>query len=105
MLVAMGCAVFVLASREAGMSTGDSSRVIQGVATGIGFIGAGTIVKHLRGDEIHGLTSAASIWLTSAIGISIGLGQLWMPLVAVLSAVIVLSFVERLERTLGLEQR
>jgi putative Mg2+ transporter-C (MgtC) family protein len=105
MLVAMGCAIFVLAAREAGVSVGDSSRVIQGVATGIGFIGGGTIVKHLRGDEVHGLTSAASIWLTSALGISIGLGQLWLPLVAVVSAFIVLSFVERLERAFGLEQR
>src|SRR4051794_33486304 len=54
MLVSMGCAIFVLSSREGGMPLVDASRVIQGVATGIGFIGAGTIVKHLRSDQIHG---------------------------------------------------
>jgi putative Mg2+ transporter-C (MgtC) family protein len=52
--------------------------VVQGVAAGIGFIGAGTILKLTEREEIKGLTTAASIWLTAAVGIAAGLGPLWL---------------------------
>ena len=58
------------------MSTNDVSRVIQGVATGIGFIGAGAILKRKDDSEIQGLTTAAGIWLTAAAGLAAGLGRL-----------------------------
>src|SRR5947209_3946565 len=64
MLVAMGSAMFVLVPLEAGMKVADLSRIIQGLAAGIGFLGAGTIVKLSDSSQVKGLTSAASIWLT-----------------------------------------
>jgi putative Mg2+ transporter-C (MgtC) family protein len=98
MLVALGSALFVLYPAESGMASADLSRVIQGVATGIGFIGAGTILKRADGSEVHGLTTAASIWLTGAIGLAVGAGQLWIPLVAVACAWMILSLLGRFER-------
>jgi putative Mg2+ transporter-C (MgtC) family protein len=73
------------------MSIADSSRVFQGIATGIGFIGAGTILKLAEQEEIKGLTTAASIWLTAAIGTAVGVGSLWLPMLGTLLALIILS--------------
>ncbi|MFT5534094.1 MAG: putative Mg2+ transporter-C (MgtC) family protein [Burkholderiaceae bacterium] len=75
MLVALGAALFVLVPLQAGTSQADMSRVLQGVIAGIGFLGAGAIIKHNDGNDIRGLTTAASIWLTAAIGIAAGLGR------------------------------
>jgi putative Mg2+ transporter-C (MgtC) family protein len=93
MLVSIGAALFVLVPQFAGMAMSDLSRVVQGIAAGIGFLGAGTILK--AGDEahLHGLTTAAGIWMTAAIGVTAGMGR---ELTAVLSAVLaasVLAFV------------
>jgi len=96
MLVALGSAVFVLFPMEEGMSIGDLGRVIQGVAAGIGFIGAGTILKRADADEISGLTTAASIWLTSAIGLAVGAGHLWLPIVVAACAWSILHVMARL---------
>ena len=63
-LVAMGAALFAIAPLEAGMTISDAGRVFQGIATGIGFIGAGTILKLTEQQEIKGLTTAAGLWLT-----------------------------------------
>ena len=75
MLVALGAALFVLVPLQAGTSQADMSRVLQGVIAGIGFLGAGAIIKHNDGNDIRGLTTAASIWLTAAIGIAAGMGR------------------------------
>ena len=75
MLVAMGAALFVLLSQQAGMPPSDLSRVIQGVIAGIGFLGAGTILKGDDEDKVRGLTTAAGIWLTAAIGVAAGMGH------------------------------
>ncbi len=98
-LVALGSAVFTLAVLEAGGGGDALSRVIQGIATGIGFIGAGTILKPDR-DESHvkGLTTAAGVWLTAAIGMGIGAGLVWLPVIATLLALIVVAVLGRLER-------
>jgi putative Mg2+ transporter-C (MgtC) family protein len=96
MLVALGAALFVLFPAEAGMEVADLSRVIQGVATGIGFIGAGTILKRADGEQVEGLTTAASIWLTGAIGMSVGAGQLWLSVVCAVSAWVILYALQRL---------
>lgn len=76
MLVALGSALFVVASLEFGMSSSDLSRVIQGLATGIGFIEGGAIFKLNEEREITGLTTAAGIWLTAAVGVAVGDGAL-----------------------------
>jgi putative Mg2+ transporter-C (MgtC) family protein len=74
MLVSMGATVFVLAIIERGGSSADVSRVIQGIVTGIGFLGAGTILKQEVGHRVKGLTTAADIWVTAAIGTAVGAG-------------------------------
>jgi putative Mg2+ transporter-C (MgtC) family protein len=99
MLVALGAALFVLFPVEEGMPVADVSRVIQGVATGIGFIGAGTILKRQDGEDVQGLTTAASIWLTAAIGLAVGGGHLWLPIVSTAVALIILSVFGRFNRT------
>ncbi len=97
MLVALGAALFVLFPAEAGMDIADLSRVIQGVATGIGFIGAGTILKRAESEHVEGLTTAASIWLTGAIGMSVGAGQLWLSALCAISAWIILYVLARFD--------
>jgi putative Mg2+ transporter-C (MgtC) family protein len=94
MLVALGAAVFTTAPLEGGMETSDLSRVYQGIATGIGFIGAGTILKLTNQEEIRGLTTAASLWLTAAVGMSVAAGPLWLPAIGAILAFVILS-VER----------
>ncbi len=81
-LVALGSAVFILETVDnaQGMSTEGTSRVIQGVVTGVGFLGAGSILRGTTDESVRGLTTAASIWLAAATGIACGLAQ-W-PLVA-----------------------
>jgi putative Mg2+ transporter-C (MgtC) family protein len=98
MLVALGSALFVMFPAEAGMQMEDLSRVIQGVATGIGFIGAGTILKRADVEEVQGLTTAASVWLTAAIGLAVGGGQLWLPLIGASCAWVILSVMTRFHR-------
>lgn len=79
-LVASGAAVFVLAAAGSGMAPDAVSRVIQGLVTGIGFLGAGAILKRSQTWEIQGLTTAAGIWVTAAIGVTVGLGGLGLAL-------------------------
>src|SRR6185436_20660140 len=97
MLVALGAALFVLFPAEAGMDIADLSRVIQGVATGIGFIGAGTILKRTESEHVEGLTTAASIWLTGAIGMAVGAGQVWLSALCAISAWVILFGLAKLE--------
>lgn len=92
-LVALGSALATIAVSELGLGTGvhDAnalSRVIQGVITGIGFLGAGVIIRGQTEDKVKGLTTAASIWVTSAIGVVCGIGA-WR--IAVIALVIVLA--------------
>ncbi|HJQ84691.1 MAG TPA: MgtC/SapB family protein [Candidatus Binatia bacterium] len=101
MVVALGSALFVMAARETGMAAGDLSRVVQGIATGIGFVGAGAILKSTDHLEVHGLTTAATIWLTSAVGMAVGSGALWLPTVGVALALLILSVLRRIEHHMG----
>ena len=98
MLVSVSSALFVLAPLEAGMSSSDVTRVIQGVAAGIGFIGAGAILKDGNDREIQGLTTAAGIWLTAAVGLATGLGRLGPAAISVVLAWIILHILARLEQ-------
>lgn len=97
MLVCLGTAVGVLACSGVGMDMDGLSRVIQGIVTGIGFIGAGTILKLTEQREIEGLTTAAGLWMTAAIGVAVGLGALGIAVIATVLTVIVLAL-------LGLEE-
>ena len=68
-LVALGSAIGVLAAAQVG-GPGDATRAMQGILTGIGFLGAGVIIRTASGSHIHGLTTAASTWLTACLGIA-----------------------------------
>lgn len=105
-IVALGAALVVLVSQHpAGAAPDAASRVIQGVITGIGFLGAGVILRNPAGKKVHGLTTAAAIWLTACIGIACGLGA-W-PLVGttVVLIALILSFGGKLEHALSLRYR
>jgi putative Mg2+ transporter-C (MgtC) family protein len=96
MLVAMGAALFVLVPQQGGMQVADMSRVIQGIVAGIGFLGAGAIIKNHENDNVHGLTTAAGVWMTAAIGIACGLGRESTAVISTLLALAVLALVPKL---------
>ena len=98
MLVSMGAALFVLVASQAGMQDAELSRVLQGVIAGIGFLGAGTILKTEQEDKVRGLTTAAGIWLTAAIGVAAGLGREATAVLSTLLALGVLALVPALVR-------
>ena len=91
-LVASGTTVFILGCLGAGMSNHSDgiSRVIQGIITGIGFVGAGSILKRETERNIQGVTTSAGIWMTAAIGVAVGLGGLGLAIMATALALIVL---------------
>jgi len=101
MLVTLGTAVFVLACSGVGMSSDGLSRVIQGIVTGIGFIGAGSILKLSEERDVQGLTTAAGVWMTAAIGVAVGLGSLGVALLSTFFTLVILSLAGRLEHKGG----
>jgi putative Mg2+ transporter-C (MgtC) family protein len=108
-LVCLGPAVFILACSESEFTADGLSRVIQGILAGIGFIGAGSILKTNEKQDVHvhGLTTAAGIWMTAAIGVAIGLGRLGIALLSTLFILIILTLARKLEhrrRELAIKQ-
>lgn len=109
MLVGVGAALFVLAGNFAwseiafGNALGvvlDPSRVVAYVVTGIGFLGAGTIIKH--GVSVRGLTTAASLWVVAAIGVTVAAGDYGLGIVATAAVLLSLWPVRELARLVGL---
>ena len=98
MLVTLGAAVFVLAPLSVDMSAEQVSRVIQGVATGIGFIGGGAVLKLAAEREILGLTTAATIWLATAVGIAVGMGRIGFAAIVVALSWVILAVIGRFSR-------
>jgi putative Mg2+ transporter-C (MgtC) family protein len=96
MLVAMGAALFVLVPQQGGMQVADLSRVIQGVVAGVGFLGAGAILKLRDEEQVVGLTTAAGVFMTAAIGVACGLGRESTALLSTLLALLVLAVVPKL---------
>ncbi len=96
-LVTLGTTIFVLACLNFGMNSDGLSRVIQGIVTGIGFVGAGSILKINEERDIQGLTSAAGIWIAAAIGVTVGLGGLGLALLATILTLIILTLVGSFE--------
>lgn len=107
MLVGIASAMFIIMAElvavefqgNADIVRLDPVRAIAAVATGIGFLGGGTIFLARGEDRVQGLTTAASIWATSAVGITVGLGHLLLATGATLLLVIVLRVMVRLDRT------
>ncbi|WP_460146134.1 MgtC/SapB family protein [Pseudomonas sp. S2_A02] len=101
MLVALGAALFVLVPQMSGSQADAMSRVVQGVIAGIGFLGAGTILKNTD-DEAHvkGLTTAAGLWMTAAIGVSAGIGREATAVFSTLLALTIFSVMPGIVRSL-----
>lgn len=102
MLVSMGAALFVMLALQTGAQANEASRVMQGVIAGVGFLGAGTILKDSSAGDgpplVRGLTTAAGIWLTAAIGVACGLGEEATAVLSALIAWVILSAVPLLLR-------
>lgn len=96
MMVALGAALFTVVPLEAGVRSADFSRVIQGLATGIGFLGGGVILKMSAEAQIRGLTTAAGVWTTAGVGMAVGAGWLWPALCATCLAWIIIVFLRPL---------
>lgn len=106
-LVALGAAVAALAAiRVEGMAGNADAMsrivqgILQGVLTGIGFVGAGVVLRDPRALEVHGLTTAASVWVTAALGIACALGSWHLIFMGGGAALFLLVVVHRLERFL-----
>ncbi|MGV8964158.1 MAG: MgtC/SapB family protein [Candidatus Saccharimonadaceae bacterium] len=94
-LVAMGACIYVLINVKLTGNGGDPTRIIGQIVTGIGFLGAGVILHH--GGNIHGLTTAATIWCSAALGSLAGLGLYWEALICT-SAVVIINTTFKAER-------
>ncbi|WNN90277.1 MgtC/SapB family protein [Gloeocapsopsis dulcis] len=109
MLVSFGSALFVLIPLQMGVHSDSPdaiSRVIQGVAAGIGFLGAGEILRATRDRDgeladIRGLTSAAAIWVSAALGVVSGCGLWQLSLISAILGLLVLSVFKQIERRIG----
>ena len=104
MLVALGAALLMVAAVESGVTADGLSSIVQGVITGIGFLGAGAILKSENAFEIRGLTTAAGIWLTAGVGIAAGLGRWATAAIAAAASWIILTVIGRLERRLEVNE-
>ena len=92
-LVALGAAGLVVAALDVGSGSEQlaaASRIIQGIVTGIGFVGAGVIVQGARGHKVHGLTTAATVWVSAVAGILCGLGAWRVTVIVSLLVAVVL---------------
>lgn len=98
MLVAMGAAMFVLASQQFDIGPADMSRVLQGVIAGVGFLGAGTILKGDAESQVKGLTTAAGIWMTAAIGVAAGMGKESTAVLATLLTLAIMASLPLIDR-------
>jgi putative Mg2+ transporter-C (MgtC) family protein len=96
MLIALGSALFSILSVELGAGAGSPDRIAAQVVTGIGFLGAGAILRSR--ENIHGLTTAATIWVNAAIGMAAGLGSYVVATLAATLTLIVLAILPYIER-------
>lgn len=93
--VGVGACLFTILSRLA-FASGDPTRIAANIVTGVGFLGAGVIVE--RRNRARGLTTAASIWITSAVGMAVGVGAWFLAIVATLLSWFTLVILHRIEK-------
>jgi putative Mg2+ transporter-C (MgtC) family protein len=99
-LVALGSAIVILSgSVYEGLHFGQDavSRVVQGILTGLGFLGAGAILRGKDGMEVQGLTTASTVWIAAALGVTAGLGAWFITVAGTLLTLFVLTYGTRLE--------
>ena|SRR5581483_7832834 len=97
-LVGLGSALAVLTVSGAGMA--DASRVVQGIVTGVGFLGAGVIIRTGGRHGIHGLTTAACVWLTACAGAACAAAQWRVLLIGIPLVFVILLFGGRFEKAI-----
>lgn len=104
MLVSLGAAMFVMTGLQLGAGTDNVGRVMQGIVAGIGFLGAGEIFAKSRTNphevKIHGLTSAAAIWVSASLGVASGVGLWQIALTGAIATVFILQVVKLVEKPL-----
>lgn len=98
MMVSLGAALFILVPLRSGIDAADASRVLQGIIAGIGFLGAGAILKPERIGAIKGLTTASSIWVAAAVGVAAGMGREVTAVLGTLAALFILIVMKRVEK-------
>ncbi|UCD19378.1 MAG: MgtC/SapB family protein [candidate division WOR-3 bacterium] len=98
-LVCLGSTIFMLIGLELGLASSELGRIVAGAVTGVGFLGAGAIIR-ARG-EVYGLTTAATIWLVSGLGLAIGAGYYLLAIIACVSVLIVLRILGIVEKTMS----
>jgi putative Mg2+ transporter-C (MgtC) family protein len=98
-LVCLGSTIFILIGFELGLVSSELGRIVAGVVTGVGFLGAGAIIR-ARG-EVYGLTTAATIWLASGLGLAIGAGYYALAITASIFVLIILRILGFVEKTLS----
>ena len=92
-LVSIASCLFTILSVESSSSEGDPLRIIAGIATGVGFLGAGVII--FRRDHIEGLTTAATLWLVAALGCAVGFGWYFLAFFVAILAFFILYFLRK----------
>lgn len=95
MLVALGAAIFIIVPQLAGASQIEVLRVLQGLIAGVGFLGAGAIMIGQQKQNESGLTSAATVWITAAIGVTVGMGYEATAVLSTLISLVILALIPR----------
>lgn len=106
MLVSLGAATFLIVGMEILFATAegdpsariDPTRIVEGVIGGIGFLGAGSIIR--SGTSVHGITTGATIWLAGAIGIAAGVNNFALAAMVTVMALLIMTVLGAIERTL-----
>jgi putative Mg2+ transporter-C (MgtC) family protein len=102
-LIALGSALFSVLSLELGSGAGSPDRIAGQIVTGIGFLGAGAILR--SGESVHGLTTAATIWVNAAISMAAGLGSYALAAGSAAITLVVLAFLPMIERSFEEDSR
>jgi putative Mg2+ transporter-C (MgtC) family protein len=98
-LVSLGSALAVLSINKG--SSAEASRVIQGIVTGVGFLGAGVIVRNAKGHLVHGLTTAACVWVTACIGAACAIAELQVVVLGAVFVLVILIFGGAFEKAIS----
>lgn len=89
--VCIGAAIFTATAGHIDHDLGAASRIIANIITGIGFLGAGIIYRDRSSDTLHGLTTAATVWCTAAVGVAVGLDMFMVAIFSTLAICFLLS--------------
>jgi len=97
-LIALGSAIFTVVSLEIARTGGTPDRIAASIVTGVGFLGAGSILR--SGKSIHGMTTAATIWVNASVGMAAGAGLYTIAITGTIITLIVLALLPYLEQRL-----